>query len=84
MGMGLEIDAAGSMKKRWTKDTRFYEIHLHRDLWGTWILTRVWGGIDSARGRVVHTPYSTRDECEREILNVERCRRRRGYRETYG
>lgn len=25
---------------RWEKGTRYYEVHLHQDLWGEWLLTR--------------------------------------------
>jgi hypothetical protein len=28
---------------RWEKGTRYYEVYLHQDLWGDWVLTQVWG-----------------------------------------
>jgi hypothetical protein len=31
------------LHERWEKGTRYYEIHLHQDLWGDWVLTQVWG-----------------------------------------
>jgi hypothetical protein len=38
------------VRLRWEKDTRYYEAHLHQDLWGGWVLTKVWGRRDSALG----------------------------------
>jgi hypothetical protein len=28
---------------RWERGTRYYEVYLHQDLWGDWVLTQVWG-----------------------------------------
>jgi hypothetical protein len=27
---------------RWERGTRYYEVCLHQDLWGDWVLTQVW------------------------------------------
>lgn len=37
---------------RWERDTRYYELRLQQDLWGDWLLTRVWGGKGKALGQV--------------------------------
>jgi len=58
---------------------RYYEAHLARDLFGQWVLTRVWGRRDSTRGRVVHTPFTSyREACTR-LTQVVARRRARGY-----
>jgi hypothetical protein len=31
------------MHLRWERGTRYYEVYLHQDLWGEWVLTQVWG-----------------------------------------
>ena len=38
------------LASRWERDTRYYELHLRQDLFGDWVLTRVWGG----KGMVEH------------------------------
>ncbi len=37
---------------RWERDTRYYELRLQQDLWGDWVLTRVWGGKGTALGQI--------------------------------
>lgn len=37
---------------RWERDTRYYELRLQQDLWGDWLLTRVWGGKGTALGQI--------------------------------
>jgi hypothetical protein len=52
---------------RWERGSRYYEVHLHQDLWGDWVLTQVWGCRGTELGRMVHhTPCASREEgCER-------------------
>lgn len=33
---------------RWEKDTRYYEVHIGRDLWGEWGLARIRGRSETA------------------------------------
>lgn len=42
--------------RRWEKAQRYYEAHLHQDLWGGWVLTKVWGRSGTLLGRAVHVP----------------------------
>ena len=37
---------------RWERDTRYYELRLQQDLWGDWLLTRVWGSKGTALGQI--------------------------------
>jgi hypothetical protein len=59
--------------------TRHYTALLHQDLWGQWILTKVWGGRGSRLGRVVDVPC--RDYAEGVVMleSVRIRRERRGY-----
>jgi hypothetical protein len=41
---------------RWQRGTRYYEVHLHQDLWGDWVLTQVWGRRGTELGRMVQPP----------------------------
>ena len=42
------------LASRWERDTRYYELHLRQDLFGDWVLTRVWGGKGTALGQIKH------------------------------
>ncbi len=68
------------IRVRWESRTRYYEVHLHQDLWGQWILTRTWGGKGSQRGRIRHQPCSSRQEGERQLESIGRRRERHGYK----
>jgi predicted DNA-binding WGR domain protein len=65
---------------RWERGTRYYEVHLHQDLWGDWVLTQVWGRRGTELGRMVHTPCASHEEgCER-LAAVRDRREYRGYK----
>jgi len=42
----------GGKHERWVnrEKARYYETHLSRDLFGEWILVKVWGGCGTSRG----------------------------------
>jgi predicted DNA-binding WGR domain protein len=64
---------------RWERGTRYYEVHLHQDLWGDWVLTQVWGRHGTELGRIMRTPCASYEEgCER-LAAVQAWRERRGY-----
>jgi hypothetical protein len=50
------------LHERWKKGTRYYEIHLHQDLWGDWVLTQIWGQRGAALGQVRHSPCASYEE----------------------
>lgn len=37
-------------RARWETETRWYEVHVTRDLFGAWVVVRNWGGKGSAVG----------------------------------
>lgn len=63
---------------------RYYRILLSHDLFGDWIVTRIWGGIGKASGRVTHIACSSYEEALMLIEKMIKIRKRRGYqlRET--
>jgi hypothetical protein len=66
--------------QRWEKGSRYYDILLHQDLWGDWVLTRIWGRRGTQLGREVHIPCASyRDACDR-LVAIKARRKRRGYR----
>jgi len=52
---------------------------LAQDLFGEWVITRVWGGIGKAMGRITHVPCSSYDEGLKLIDKITKTRLARGY-----
>ncbi len=67
------------VKLRWEKQGRYYEAHLQQDLWGGWVVTRVWGRCGQRLGQIRQVPCASREEGEEVLRRLDRTRRRRGY-----
>ncbi len=61
---------------------RFYRVILSKDLFGDWVVTRVWGSIGKANGRIMHAPCSSYEEAILMIQTISKTRKRRGYEIT--
>jgi predicted DNA-binding WGR domain protein len=68
------------IRLRWEKEARYYEAHLHQDLWGNWVLTRVWGRRGTKSGRMVHILCASYEEGCVRLAAVQARRERRGYK----
>lgn len=68
---------------RWERDTRYYIVHVHRDLWGALTVTRAWGGRGTAQGQVRHCVCDTRSSAAQLLLRVRRERHAHGYRRRF-
>lgn len=73
----IELDAW--QRRRWHNASRYYEVHIHQDLWGNWLLTRIWGRTGTAAGNHKQEPVADREEALGRLAAVAACRRRRGY-----
>lgn len=58
---------------------RYYQIALTQDLFGDWVITKVWGGINQATGRIIHMACNTYEEAEIHIRKIQYTRKKRGY-----
>jgi len=58
---------------------RYYKIVLAQDLFGEWVVTRVWGGIGKATGRITHYPCGTQADGLKLIEKISKTRLARGY-----
>jgi len=67
------------VRARWEKDTRYYEIHLHQDLWGDWVLTQVWGQRGAALGRIKNVPCTSYEDGITKLDEVRKKRKQRNY-----
>lgn len=67
---------------RWERDTRYYELRLQQDLWGFWVLTRVWGRKQSALGQLRREPFDSHIQGLAQLIKEEKRRQGRGYVKT--
>ncbi|MFN5744899.1 MAG: WGR domain-containing protein [Methylococcaceae bacterium] len=67
---------------RWERDTRYYELHLRQDLWGDWLLTRVWGRRGTSLGQIRHVHYADYGEGASQYADSIKQRSKRGYVQT--
>jgi len=67
--------------ERWVnrEKARYYQAHLHRDLFGEWILVKVWGGCGSRRGRLHSTGVASYGEGLDALREIAERRTARGY-----
>jgi predicted DNA-binding WGR domain protein len=71
--------AEESFRLRWEKETRYYEAHVEPDLWGGWVLTRIWGRRGTPRGQLRRVPCGSYAEALQKLAQVQKQRARRGY-----
>jgi hypothetical protein len=58
---------------------RYYKLILSRDLLGDWVVTRVWGGLNQATGRISHIPCPTYNDAIKLMEKISKTRTNRGY-----
>lgn len=71
---------ATGQHSRWEKDTRYYELRVQQDLFGHWLLTRVWGRKASALGQIRHELCADQAEANARYAAAAARREKRGYR----
>ena len=71
----------GNMYYRWehVKKRRYYEVHLHKDLFNQWCLLCVWGNIGGSKGRVMRHPCLHIIDGMAHIEKIKRRRHQRHY-----
>jgi len=57
------------VSQRWQRDSRYYEAHLKRDLFG-WVVVRNWGGIGKQTGRQLSTPVASYVQGKAELQKI--------------
>jgi predicted DNA-binding WGR domain protein len=67
------------LRLRWEKGTRYYEVYVEQDLWGDWVLTRIWGRRNSPAGQIRRIPCESYEEAGRKLATVRNQRIRHGY-----
>ena len=79
MTCSVQTEIPPLLRFRWEKGTRYYEAHIGQDLWGGWVLTRVWGRRNSPLGRISPVPCRSYEEALWKLAMVTKQRERRGY-----
>ncbi len=69
------------MLKRWETESRYYLASLHRDLFGEWVVYRIWGGKHNGRGNSRLDRVDSEEEGCRLLETIAKTRGRHGYRE---
>ena len=62
-------------EKRTARGVRYYEVDLHQDLWGEWLLTQAWGRL----GQVRALPCGSQAEGLARVVAILKRRRQRCY-----
>ncbi|MEE4377745.1 MAG: WGR domain-containing protein [Candidatus Competibacteraceae bacterium] len=75
----IKADPPVWISQRWERDTRYYQVYLQQDLWGNWVVTRVWGRQGSRLGRVVNQPCANYAEAQKVLEQIGRRREQHGY-----
>ncbi len=70
--------------QRWEKESRYYEARVHKDLWGDWVVTRVWGQRGSKRGRIMNTPCTSYSDALKTLEQIQKRRKSHQYRPITG
>jgi len=58
---------------------RYYHVVCSKDLFGDWVLTKAWGGMDKSTGRVTKLFCTTYTEAKNSLLKISKLRSARGY-----
>jgi hypothetical protein len=66
------------LHSRWERDTRYYELRVQQDLFGDWLLTRIWGRKGSALGQIRH------ELCESYAAGIVKFKQAEVRREQHG
>jgi len=75
----LPLKTTNNLYRRWERNTRYYEARLQRDLFGDWILIKVWGQINSPRGRIMNSICNNYIEGQEKLITLSKIREKRGY-----
>jgi hypothetical protein len=79
--MTASPDEISFLPLRWENfaKQRYYQIFLARDLFGDWVVTKAWGSLNTAAGRVTHVACSSLEEAKILIEKITHTRKNRGY-----
>ena len=74
----MNTDQNKWVSRRWQRETRYYEAHLKKDLFG-WVVVRNWGGIGLRAGQRVSIPVINYQEGLLKLEEIMQVRKQRKY-----
>lgn len=63
----------------WIKNNRYYTVSLDADLFGQWVVSQLWGSLNSKRGSHKMESFSTIEDAKQHIASIGKRRSQRGY-----
>lgn len=67
---------------RWEKEQDYYLVHVHQDMFGDWLVTRVWGQTGTQYGGMKHTLVASPEEAATLVDDVRHIQESRGFRKV--
>ena len=69
------------MQLRWIHvgKRRYYAVYAQPDLFGFWVVARVWGSLDSNRGQTRLEAFASESQAREAIETIRKRRMQRGY-----
>ncbi|WP_114416212.1 WGR domain-containing protein [Marinospirillum perlucidum] len=64
---------------RWEKGQDYYLVHVHQDMFGDWLVTRVWGLTGTQYGGIKHTLVNSPEEAAILVDDVRHIQESRGF-----
>jgi hypothetical protein len=74
----MNTDQKEWISHRWQRETRYYEAHLKKDLFG-WVVVRNWGGIGLPAGQRMSSPVMNYQDGLSKLKEIMRVRKQRKY-----
>jgi predicted DNA-binding WGR domain protein len=68
-----------SICKEWQSPTRYYRLEIAQDLFGFWIITRIWRGKYAKNGQTLTISTQSKQDVENWINKIHMQRLKRGY-----
>lgn len=62
---------------------RYYEVRLRQDLFGSWVITKIWGGCGTSLGRLTNKPFNNYEEAVTVMLELIKRRKYKKYALVY-
>jgi hypothetical protein len=75
----LSYDLERWRMQRWQKGSRYYICRVEQDLFGSWLMSSEWGGLQVGRRRVREEVYPTYEQALARFVEINQRRQRRGY-----
>ena len=58
---------------------RYYKIILSKDLFNEWMITKAWGSLNNASGRIMHVHVPSYELAMLRIVKLLKVKQKRGY-----